>query len=64
MPHGKKHGLYENIRLKRQRIASGKTNEKMRKANSPGAPSNKNFADAAETAKKPKKKKSMMSQYA
>ena len=61
MPHGKKHGLYENIRLKRQRIASG-SGEKMRKPNSPGAPSNKNFADAAKTAKKPKKKRSMMSQ--
>ena len=63
MPHGKKHGLYENIRLKRQRIASG-SGEKMRKPNSPGAPSNQNFADAAKTAKKPKKKRSMMSQYA
>lgn len=63
MPHGKKHGLYENIRLKRQRIASG-SGEKMRKPNSPGAPSNQNFADAAKTAKKPKKRRSMMSQYA
>ncbi len=33
MPHGKKHGLYENIRLKKARIARG-SKEKMRK---PGA---------------------------
>tara|TARA_R100000700_G_C3156611_1_gene133713 strand:- start:561 stop:740 length:180 start_codon:yes stop_codon:yes gene_type:complete len=57
MPHGKKHGLYENIRLKRQRIAGG-SGEKMRKVGSPGAPTAKNFADAAKTAKK--KPKSMM----
>ena len=30
MPHGKKHGLYENIRLKKQRIAKG-SGERMRK---------------------------------
>jgi len=58
MPHGKKHGLYENIRLKKQRIAGG-SGEKMRKVGSPGAPSAKNFKDAAKTAKK--KPKSMMS---
>jgi len=57
MPHGKKHGLYENIRLKKARIAGG-SNEKMRKVGSPGAPSAKNFKDAAKTAKK--KPKSMM----
>ena len=61
MPHGKKHGLYENIRLKRQRIASG-SGEKMRKPGSKGAPSAKNFRDSAKTAKKPKKKGMLQSQ--
>ena len=51
MPHGKKHGLYENIRLKRARIAGG-SKEKMRKPGSPGAPTAKNFKDAEKTAKK------------
>ena len=50
MPHGKKHGLYENIRLKKKRIAEG-SGEKMRKPGSPGAPTAKNFKDAAKTAK-------------
>jgi len=59
MPHGKKHGLYENIRLKKARIAKG-SGEKMRKPGSPGAPTAQNFKDAEKTAKKPKKKKSMM----
>jgi len=57
MPHGKKHGLYENIRLKKARIQGG-SGEKMRKVGSPGAPTEKNFKDAAKTAKK--KPKSMM----
>ena len=57
MPHGKKHGLYENIRLKKKRIAEG-SREKMRKPGSPGAPTAQNFKDAAKTAKK--KPKSMM----
>jgi len=57
MPHGKKHGLYENIRLKKQRIAEG-SGEKMRKPGSPGAPTAQNFKDAAKTAKK--KPQSMM----
>tara|TARA_Y100000289_G_scaffold46504_1_gene46672 strand:- start:490 stop:669 length:180 start_codon:yes stop_codon:yes gene_type:complete len=57
MPHGKKHGLYENIRLKKQRIAGG-SGEKMRKPGSPGAPTAQNFKDAAKTAKK--KPQSMM----
>lgn len=57
MPHGKKHGLYENIRLKKQRIAGG-SKEKMRKPGSPGAPTAQNFKDAAKTAKK--RPKSMM----
>ena len=57
MPHGKKHGLYENIRLKQQRIDQG-SGEKMRKPGSPGAPTAQNFKDAAKTAKK--KPQSMM----
>ena len=57
MPHGKKHGLYENIRLKQQRIDQG-SGEKMRKPGSPGAPTAQNFKDAAKTAKK--KPRSMM----
>ena len=57
MPHGKKHGLYENIRLKKKRIAEG-SGEKMRKPGSPGAPTAQNFKDAAKTAKK--KPQSMM----
>ncbi len=51
MPHGKKHGLYENIRLKKARIKAG-SGEKMRKPGSPGAPTAKNFREAAKTAKK------------
>jgi hypothetical protein len=56
-------GLYENIHKKRSRIAAG-SKEKMRKPGSAGAPTAKNFADAAKTAKPPKKKKSVMSSYA
>jgi len=55
MAHGKKHGLYENIRLKKNRIKAG-SGEKMRKPGSSGAPSAKNFKEAAKTAKKPKVK--------
>tara|TARA_R100001463_G_scaffold124607_1_gene181663 strand:- start:945 stop:1127 length:183 start_codon:yes stop_codon:yes gene_type:complete len=58
MPHGKKHGLYENIKLKKARIAAG-SGEKMRKPGTPGAPTAKNFKDAEKTAKKPKKKSMM-----
>ncbi len=58
MPHGKKHGLYENIRLKKARIAGG-SDEKMRSPGEAGAPTAQNFKDAAKTAKK--KPKSMMS---
>ena len=58
MPHGKKHGLYENIRLKKARIAAG-SGEKMRKPGTPGAPTAQNFKDAEKTAKKPKKKSMM-----
>ncbi len=52
-------GLYENIDKKRKRIAGG-SGEKMRKPGSEGAPTDKAFAKAAKTAKKPKRK-SMMS---
>ncbi len=50
MPHGRKHGLYENIRLRR---ASGKP---MRKKGQKGAPTEAAFKKAALTAKPPKKK--------
>tara|TARA_R100001443_G_scaffold5842_5_gene14635 strand:- start:411 stop:590 length:180 start_codon:yes stop_codon:yes gene_type:complete len=58
MPHGKKHGLYENIRLKKARIDRG-SGETMRSPGEAGAPTAQNFKDAAKTAKK--KPKSMMS---
>ena len=43
--------LYENIHAKRRRIARG-SGERMRKKGAKGAPSDKNFRDAAKTAKK------------
>ena len=46
-----KKGLYANIHAKRKRIKAG-SKEKMRKPGSPGAPTAKNFKDAAKTAKK------------
>jgi len=52
----KKRGLYANIQAKRKRIAAG-SGEKMRKPGSKGAPTAKNFKDAAKTAKKKPKKK-------
>jgi hypothetical protein len=48
-----KNGLYANIAAKRKRIAEG-SGEKMRKVGSKGAPSAKDFKDAAKTAKKKK----------
>jgi hypothetical protein len=48
-----KPGLYANIAAKRKRIAEG-SGEKMRKVGSKGAPSAKDFKDAAKTAKKKK----------
>jgi hypothetical protein len=45
--------LYANIAAKRRRIAAG-SGEKMRKVGSKGAPSAKDFKDAAKTAKKKK----------
>ena len=51
MAHGRKHGLYENIRLRR---ASGKP---MRKKGDKGAPTDKAFKQAAKTAKKKPVKK-------
>ena len=50
---GKK-GLYANIHAKRKRIKAG-SKEKMRKVGSKGAPTAKNFKQAAKTAKKKKK---------
>jgi len=49
-----KQGLYANIAAKRRRIAAG-SGEKMRKPGTKGAPSAKDFKDAAKTAKKGKK---------
>lgn len=49
-----KQGLYSNIHAKRKRIAAG-SGERMRKVGSKGAPSAKDFKDAAKTAKKVKK---------
>lgn len=46
-----KQGLYANIAAKRKRIAAG-SGEKMRKVGSKGAPTAKDFKDAAKTAKK------------
>lgn len=48
-----KTGLYANIAAKRKRIAAG-SGETMRKVGSKGAPSAKDFKDAAKTAKKRK----------
>ena len=47
-------GLYANIHAKRKRVAAG-SGEKMRKVGSKGAPTAKNFKQAAKTAKKRKK---------
>ncbi len=49
-----KQGLYANIAAKRRRIAAG-SGEKMRKPGTKGAPTAKDFRDAAKTAKKGKK---------
>lgn len=46
-----KPGLYANIHAKRKRIAAG-SGEKMRKPGSKGAPTTKQFKQAAKTAKK------------
>ena len=46
-----KPGLYAAIHAKRARIAAG-SGEKMRKVGSKGAPTNKQFKQAAKTAKK------------
>lgn len=47
--------LYKNIHAKRRRIAAG-SKEKMRRAGSKGAPTDKAFKQAAKTAKKTKRK--------
>lgn len=49
-----KPGLYANIHAKRKRIAEG-SGEKMKKPGAKGAPTAKDFKDAAKTAKKDKK---------
>lgn len=48
-----KQGLYSNIAAKRARIKAG-SGEKMRKVGAKGAPTAKDFKDAAKTAKKKK----------
>jgi hypothetical protein len=48
-----KQGLYSNIAAKKARIKAG-SGEKMRKVGSKGAPTAKDFKDAAKTAKKKK----------
>lgn len=48
-----KPGLYANIAAKKARIRAG-SGEKMRKVGAKGAPSAKDFKDAAKTAKKKK----------
>ena len=48
-----KPGLYSNIAAKKARIKTG-SGEKMRKVGSKGAPTAKDFKDAAKTAKKAK----------
>ena len=45
--------LYANIHAKKKRIAEG-SGEKMKKPGSKGAPTAKQFKEAAKTAKKPK----------
>lgn len=50
-----KKGLYANIHAKRKRIKAG-SKEKMRKKGAKGSPTDKQFKQAAKTAKKPKKK--------
>ena len=45
-----KQGLYANINAKRKRIKEG-SKEKMRKPGTKGAPTSKNFKQAAKTAK-------------
>lgn len=46
----KKIGLYDRIRMKRERIASG-SGERMRKPGTKGAPTAKDFKEAAKTAR-------------
>jgi hypothetical protein len=50
MGYMKNGGLYANIHAKRERISQG-SGEKMRKVGSEGAPTAKNFKEAAKTAK-------------
>ena len=51
-----KTGLYANINAKQERIKAG-SGEKMNKVGSKNAPTDKDFKDAAKTAKKKKAKK-------
>ena len=58
----KKRGLYDNINAKRRRIKAG-SGEKMRKQGDKGAPTNKDFAKAKLTSKKPKRKRKKYCQW-
>jgi len=51
-----KQGLYANIHAKRKRIQQG-SGETMRKPGAKGAPTAKQFKQAAKTAKRPTKKR-------
>ena len=51
-----KPGLYANIHAKQARIKAG-SGEKMRKPNTPGAPTAKAFKESAKTVKKPARSK-------
>jgi len=51
----KRPGLYANIHAKRRRIAAG-SGETMRKPGTKGAPTERDFIEAAKTARKPKKR--------
>lgn len=57
-----KQGLYANIQAKRKRIEAG-SGEKMRKPGTKGAPSDKDFMDAAKTAKPLPKRGSRVSTH-
>ena len=59
MAKKKKKGLYANIHAKKKRIKAG-SGENMRKKGAKGAPTAKNFKQAAKTAKKRKKKRQII----
>ena len=52
----KKPGLYANIHAKRKRVAASKGKKRMRRKGEKGAPTDAQFAAAAKTAKRGKRK--------